>query len=60
MQENKPEMRKYMQNQEIDVNTCDASHMQSWIIGALKIKKIAKEEKVNNIRHFFSIRIKKE
>ena len=57
MQENKPEMRKYMQNQEIDVNTCDASSIRSWILGVLNMRKIVKEEKVNDIGHFFSMRI---
>ena len=51
--ENRPEMKRYLRQQEIDVQRCDVSYIRHWILGALKMRKITREEKVNDIRRYF-------
>ena len=50
---NRPEMKKYLRNYVLNVNQCDVSYVQNWILGVLKMRKITKTGKENDIRQFF-------
>lgn len=51
--ENRDEMRRYLRAQEIDAERCDASCIRTWILGALKMRKLVKEGRANDIRCYF-------
>ena len=55
MRENRNEIKRYVRTQDLNVETCDAPYIRSWILGTLKMRKITKEETVNNIRRYFTI-----
>ena len=47
--DDKSDIRRYVQAQEIDIERCDSAHIRQWIIDLLKIRRIAKTEIRNNI-----------
>lgn len=55
MQENRPEMNRYLRMQELSTERCGTSCVKIWILGFLKMRKITKEAKENNIRKYFTI-----
>ena len=55
MRENRNEIKRYVRIQDLNVETCDALYIRSQILGALKMRKITKEETVNNIRQYFTL-----
>ena len=52
----KPSMKKYVRKQKLEVEKCDTSYIRLWNVTTTKMMKEAKDEKVNNIRNYFSIR----
>ena len=54
--DNRPEMRKYLRSQRIDVDRCDSACMRYWILGANEMRKKTKREIMNDIRQYFAMR----
>ena len=54
--ENRPEMRKHVRKQEIDVEKCNNSVIRLWNIATWKMMKNTAKEKANDIRNYFGIR----
>jgi hypothetical protein len=53
---NRSEMKRYLRNQQLDVDKCDSSYIQLWNVSILKLMKKTKEEVVGDIRNFFPVR----
>ena len=51
--ENRPKLKKYTRMQRIQVEQCDAAYIRYWNLNVLKIRRITKKEKFNNIRRLF-------
>ena len=47
-------MKRYLRSQEINVDQCDTSYVKEWILGVLKMRKITKEAKENDIRRYLT------
>ena len=54
--DNRPEMRKYLRSQRIDVDRCDSACMQYWMLSANEMRKKTKREITNDIRQCFAMR----
>ena len=48
--EHKPKVVEHVRMQEIDLEQCDVAHAWQQTLGVLNIRKIAKEEKRNDVR----------
>ena len=53
-QENRLEAKRYARNQNLNVERCDVSCIKTWILGVLKMRRIAKESKENGARRYFT------
>ena len=42
-------MNRHLRTQELNVDQCDALHVKSWILSALKMRKITKEAKYGSV-----------
>ena len=51
--DNRPEVRKYVHMQVLNLDRCDVAYVRQWIIDVMKIWKIATVEKNNDIRRYF-------
>jgi len=50
---NKPEMKKYLRAQELDVSRCSSSYIRMWNMGATELMRRVPEERMQDIRMFF-------
>ena len=50
--ENRPEMKRCLRAQEINVEKCDNACIRHWNLNTMQMRKTSKEEKVNDIRRF--------
>jgi len=50
---NKPEMKKYLHAQELDVDRCSSSYIRMWNIGAMELMRKVPEERMQDVRMFF-------
>ena len=50
---NKPEMKKYLRAQELNVSRCSSSYIRMWNMGATELMRRVPEERMQDIRMFF-------
>ena len=55
LRENRDEMKRHLRTQETNVETCDASYIQAWILEALDMRKRVEVGKGNDIRGCFAV-----
>jgi len=53
--DNRPEMRKYLQAQKLEVENCDSAYIRHWILSTNEMRKKTKVEVINDIRQYFVI-----
>ena len=53
---NRPEMKKYLQAQCLNLENCSSSYIKKWNITTIDIMKRTKKEVVSDIRNFFAFR----
>ena len=46
MRENRNEIKRYVRTQDLNVETCDAPYIRSWILGALKRERLPKRRQL--------------
>ena len=54
--ENRPEMKRHVRAQEINIDQCDNAYMRQWNLSTLQLRKISEEESVNDIRRYFVLK----
>ena len=55
IQDNRPEMNRYLRTQELNLNRYDTSYVKSWILGVLKMRKLVREAIENEMPQFFAL-----
>ena len=53
---NKPNMKRHVRLQKLDVEKCDTGYIKSWNKSTMKMSKEEKSEKSNDIRNYFPVR----